>query len=91
VNKKTQDNTPIEGMIDATDIVELKRDMQSAKVIAWLEYNQQQLIAGAVVLVLILVGVSLWKEQKLSQKNSAALVYAVLREIHHCNVTLLSD
>jgi len=75
VNKKKQDNTPIEGMIDATDIVELKRDMQSAKLIAWLEYNQQQLIAGAVVLVLILVGVSLWKEQKLSQKNSAALVY----------------
>jgi len=75
VNKKTQDNTPIEGIVDATDIVELQRDMQSAKVIAWLEYNQQQLIAGAVVLVLILVGVSLWKEQQLSQKNSAALVY----------------
>lgn len=75
MNKKKEENTPVEGIIDGTDFVELKRDMQSAKLIAWLEYNQQQLIAGAVVLVLMLVGVSLWKEQQVTQKNSAALLY----------------
>jgi len=75
VKKKKEENAPVEGMIDGTDFVELKRDMQSAKVMAWLEYNQQQLIAGVIVLLLALVGVSVWKEQQLTEKNSAALVY----------------
>ncbi|MDQ6980884.1 MAG: tetratricopeptide repeat protein [Ghiorsea sp.] len=75
MKKKKEENAPVEGMIDGTDFVELKRDMQSAKVMAWLEYNQQQLIAGVIVLLLALVGVSVWKEQQLTEKNSAALVY----------------
>ena len=75
MKKKKEEKTPVEGIIDGTDFVELKRDMQSAKIIAWLEYNQQQLIAGAIVLLLALVGVSVWKEQQLTEKNSAALVY----------------
>jgi predicted negative regulator of RcsB-dependent stress response len=40
-----------------------------------LQYNQQQLIAGAVVFVLLLVGTSLWKEREKSQKEAAALMY----------------
>lgn len=75
MNNKKEQNAPVEGIVDGTDFVELKRDMQSAKLLAWLEYNQQQLIAGAIVVVLALVGVSLWKEQQLTEKNSAALVY----------------
>ncbi|MDQ6977791.1 MAG: tetratricopeptide repeat protein [Ghiorsea sp.] len=75
MKKKIEENAPVEGIIDGTDFVELKRDMQSAKVMAWLEYNQQQLIAGVIVLLLALVGVSVWKEQQLTEKNSAALVY----------------
>ncbi len=75
MNDKKQENNPIEEIISAEDLVELKRDMQSAKVTEWLHKNQQQLIAGAVVLVLLLVGFSLWKEQQLAQKNSAALIY----------------
>lgn len=75
MKKKKEENAPVEGIIDGTDFVELKRDMQSAKVMAWLEYNQQQLIAGAIVLLLALVGVSVWKEQQLTEKNSAALLY----------------
>lgn len=73
-NKKQKDK-PVEGVIDGTDFVELKRDMQSARVIAWLQYNQQQLIAGVVVLVLALVGSSLWQAQQASQKGAAALLY----------------
>ena len=75
MSNKKQEEAPVEGVIDGTDFVELKRDMQSAKVIAWLQYNQQQLIAGAVVLVLALVGSSLWQAQQASQKEAAALVY----------------
>jgi len=83
VNKKKVENSPVEGIVDGTEFVELKRDMQSAKVIAWLEYNQQQLIAGAVVIVLLLVGVSLWKERELAHKEAAALMY--IKAINNTN------
>ncbi len=75
MNKKTQENTPIEGTVTSTDMVELKRDMQHAKISQWLESNQQSLIAGVIVVVLLLVGSSLWKEQQRTQQESAALVY----------------
>jgi len=75
VSKKEQENTPVEGIVDGSEFVELKRDMQSAKLIAWLQYNQQQLIAAGVVLVLALVGSSLWQAQQQTQKEAAALMY----------------
>ena len=75
MNKKKQEEIPLEEMISATDMVELKRDMQSAQVTDWLQKNQQQLIAGAVVFVLLLVGFSLWQEQQRTIKGSAALLY----------------
>ncbi len=75
MSDKKQENAPVEGIVDGTDFVELKRDMQSAKLIAWLQYNQQQLIAAAVVLVLALVGNGLWQEQQRNQKEAAALMY----------------
>lgn len=65
----------MEALITAEDMIELKRDMQNAKVTEWLQKNQQQLIAGTVVFVLLLAGVSLWKEQQLAEKNAAAMVY----------------
>ncbi len=75
MSDKKRKNAPVEGIVDGTDFVELKRDMQSAKIVAWLQYNQQPLIAGAITLVLILVGVSLWKEREQSQREAAALMY----------------
>jgi len=75
VTDKKQENNPMEALISAEDMIELKRDMQNAKVTEWVQKNQQQLIAGAVVFVLLLAGFSLWKEQKLAEKNAAALVY----------------
>jgi len=75
VNNKKQENSPAEEAISAVDMVELKRDMQNAKFTEWLHKNQQQLIASVVVLALVLIGLSLWKEQEFSQKSSAALLY----------------
>jgi predicted negative regulator of RcsB-dependent stress response len=75
VNDKKQENNPVEETISAAEMVELKRDMQSAKVTDWLQKNQQQIIAVAIVFVLALVGFSLWKEQQITQKSSAALLY----------------
>ncbi|MDX8384508.1 MAG: tetratricopeptide repeat protein [Ghiorsea sp.] len=75
MNNKKQDSAPIEATVSATEMVELKRDMQHAQLTAWLEKNQQQLIAAAVVVLLALVGVSLWKEQQRTQQESASLLY----------------
>ena len=75
MSEKKQEDTPVEEHISANDMIELKRDMQSAQVTDWLQKNQQQLIAGAVVFVLALVGFSLWQEQQRTIKGSAALLY----------------
>lgn len=75
MNDKKQEESPLNEMISATDMVDLKRDMQNAQLTDWLQKNQQQLIAGAVVFVLLLVGFSLWQEQQRTMKGSAALIY----------------
>lgn len=59
----------------AAELEELKRDMRSAQVVDWVQNNQQQLIAGAVALLLVLAGISLWMERAKSQKDSAATLY----------------
>jgi len=70
----TQDQAPLDGEI-AVDMEELKRDMRSAKMADWLQKNQQQLIAGAVIVLMALVAGGLWSEHKQSQKESAAAMY----------------
>jgi len=75
VKTKKENENIIEKLVSAEDIVELKRDMQSAKVADWLHKNQQQIIAGAVVFVLVIIGASLWKEQRVAQREAAALAY----------------
>ncbi|MDQ6988394.1 MAG: tetratricopeptide repeat protein [Mariprofundaceae bacterium] len=75
MNKKTPENTPIEGTITSTDMVTLRRDMQQEKITAWFASNQQSLIASVIVLAVLLIGISLWQEQQRSQQESAALVY----------------
>jgi len=75
VKTKKENENLIENLVSAEDIVELKRDMQSAKVADWLHKNQQQIIAGAVVFVLVIIGASLWKEQRVAQREAAALAY----------------
>ncbi|MES0370983.1 MAG: tetratricopeptide repeat protein [Mariprofundaceae bacterium] len=59
----------------AAEMEELKRDMRSAQIVDWVQRNQQQLIAAAVAVILILAGGTLWLERNKSQKNSAATLY----------------
>jgi len=76
---KRPNNEPApEGETDsafAAEMEELKRDIRSAKIVDWVQKNQQQLIAGVVVLLLIFAGGSLWLEHNKSQKDSAAVLY----------------
>lgn len=57
------------------ELEELKRDMRSAQLTAWATANQQKIIAGVLALLMLIVGVSLWKEHRASQRASAATLY----------------
>jgi len=73
-NKKKQpEQEPID--VSHEELEELKRDMRSAQLTAWAIANQQKIIAGVVALLMVIVGVSLWKEHRASQRASAATLY----------------
>ena len=59
----------------AVEMEELKRDMRSAQLVDWIHKNQQQLIAGVVIFLLVMVGISLWKENEKAKVESASLLY----------------
>ncbi len=59
----------------AAEMEELKRDMHTAQLVDWAQNNRQMLIAGAVAVLIALLGTSLWIEHGKSQKNSAATLY----------------
>jgi len=69
-----QDDMPMDAQL-GTDMEELKRDMRSAKITNWFEKNQQQLIAGAVIVLVAMAGFGLWSEKQKSYKESAAMMY----------------
>jgi predicted negative regulator of RcsB-dependent stress response len=57
------------------ELDELKRDMRSAQLTAWAMANQKAIIAGLIAVVLLIVGVSLWKQHHDTQRASAASLY----------------
>lgn len=57
------------------ELQELKQDMRSAQIIAWVQENQQKLMAAGVALIMVIVGVSLWFERRASVREAAAVVY----------------
>lgn len=71
--KKPNKNEPID--VAHEELEELKREMRSAQLTAWAMANQQKIIAGLVALLLLIVGISLWKEHRQSQRASAAALY----------------
>ena len=76
VTKKNQSEEPMQDDAQmGAEINELKRDMRSAKVTDWFEKNQQQLIAGAVIVLVLMAGTGLWSEKQKTYKESAAMIY----------------
>ncbi len=59
----------------AFDIEELKRDMRNAQLVDWARQHRSQLIAAAVVFVLLLVGAVLWINKTRAERNTAATIY----------------
>jgi len=77
VTKKNQSEEPMQEMDTqlGAEMDELKRDMRSAKITNWFEKNQQQLIAGAVIVLVAMAGAGLWSEKQKTYKESAAMMY----------------
>jgi len=77
VTKKNQSEEPMQEMDTqlGAEMDELKRDMRSAKITNWFEKNQQQLIAGAVIVLMAMAGAGLWSEKQKTYKESAAMMY----------------
>ncbi len=71
--KKNRQPSPVDA--SHGDLDALKRDMRSAHLAAWTQKNQQKIIAGVAALLLVIVGVSLWREHTATQRASAATLY----------------
>jgi len=61
--------------VSQEEMDDLKRDMRSAHLMVWAQENQQKIIAAVAALLLVIVGVSLWKEHIATQRASAATLY----------------
>lgn len=72
-DKKKGPTQPVD--ISHEEMEGLKRDMRSARLIAWAIENQRTLLAAGIAVLLLIAGVGLWTERMQSQRNSAAVLY----------------
>jgi len=75
VTSQSKEVQPNPAGVSQEEMDELKRDMRSAHLTAWAKENQQKMIAAVAALLLVIVGVSLWKEHIATQRASAATLY----------------
>ncbi|RMH62437.1 MAG: hypothetical protein D6678_01280 [Zetaproteobacteria bacterium] len=61
--------------MSASELEELKRDMRSAQIAAWIEQHRQRLLIGGVVLALALVAGGYWQQQARERAAAASLMY----------------
>ncbi len=73
-SNKQGSNPPIDAEF-SVEMDDLKRDVQSAQIQAWLRKHQQLLTVGIVVLLLVATGASLWNARLNSQREAAASLY----------------
>lgn len=77
MSQQTRKTSELKGDASPLDaeMQELKKDMQQAKIEAWVKQHQQGLMMGVAVLVLGMFAVGLWSEHQRKTKESAAMVY----------------
>ncbi|MDQ6974166.1 MAG: tetratricopeptide repeat protein [Mariprofundaceae bacterium] len=57
------------------EMAELKKDMKSAKLVDWLQSNQQMLMVAGLLLLMAMFAGGLWSEQQKTKKEAAAMLY----------------
>jgi len=78
VNDKTRKqkrNSAQPADVSHEEMEELKRDMHTARLMAWAYENQRTLIAAGIAVLVLITGVSLWNERIQSQHSAAAVLY----------------
>ncbi len=61
--------------ISHEEVQELKRDMRTARMLAWVREHQRTLMVAAVAVLILAVGFSLWTERVRTQREAAAVLY----------------
>jgi len=61
--------------VSGEEMDELRRDMRTARLTVWAQENQRKIIAAVAALLILIVGVSVWKEHIATQRASAAALY----------------
>ncbi len=61
--------------ISHEEMDELKREMQSARIAAWIQSHQKQVVAALTAVILLIVGISFWREHVADRRASAATLY----------------
>ncbi len=96
MNDKTparKKNTPAPADVSHEEVEELKRDMQTARLLAWARENQRILMIAVGAVLVIAIGASLWTERTKSQRKAAAVLYhqALASQAQDKKVNLLNS
>ncbi len=75
MTSKTKEHKPNPVEVSGEEMNELRRDMRTVHLTAWARENQQKIIAAVVGLLILIVGISLWKNHIATQRASAAALY----------------
>ncbi len=75
MNDKTPSQQPEPADISREEMDELKREMQSARLAAWVQAHQKQVVAGLAAVILLIAAASYWREHEAARRASAATLY----------------
>jgi len=75
VNSKKNGSSDPSDVAFSVEMDDLKRDVQSAQLQAWLRKHQQSLTVAIVLILLGITAASLWTQRLNSQKDAAASLY----------------
>jgi len=73
--RKQKKNSAQPADVSHEEMEDLKRDMRTARLMAWAYKNQRTLIAAGIAVLVLVTGASLWKERIQSQRSAAAVLY----------------
>jgi len=75
VNDKTPDHQPGSPDVTREEMDELKREMRSARMAAWVQDHQKLVVATLAAVIVLIAAVSFWREHDAARRASAATLY----------------
>ncbi len=75
MNNQAQKHKVQPAEVSREELEELKRDMRTAHLAAWVGEHQQSLIIAAAAVLIVMAGAGLWRDHVVTQRTSAAALY----------------